>query len=310
MPSPRSLTRRHLLRNTSALLLASTLPGRLLAETPLKPLEVASAGALRSLLEGPLATAAAAQLQLQLHEHAGGADAVAQQILSQSLHPDLFLSVTATPMQSLLHAGLASQALPIARSELVLTYSAKSRFAPLFAQVASGKLPWWKAVQQPGLKIGRGNPAADPGARCFLFAMMLAEKHYNLPGFAERLLGPAQNPAQLLPNVPALLQSGEIDLSASYKMSAIASATPFLPLAPEINLSQTSVATANPDIALDLDGRHFRPDPIVFYAAALSSAPSPAAAQSFLHWLLTPETQSIFSSHSFESASGLPVLTA
>ncbi|MDE1162557.1 MAG: extracellular solute-binding protein [Acidobacteriaceae bacterium] len=310
MPSASRLTRRRVLRNSSALLAAAALPHSLFADITLPVLEVASAGSIRPLLEGPMKAAVATELRLDLQEHGGGADAVAHEILTGTLRPDLFVPVTATPMLTLLQAGLAIAATPIARSELVLTYSPKSRFVEQLAQAASGKLAWWEVLQQPGLKIGRGNPAADPGARCILFAMMLAEKKYKLPGLAQRLLGPALNPAQVMPNVGVLLKSGELDVSASYKVSAIAAGMPYIPLAPEINLSHADVRAANPEVQLEIEGKSLRPDPIIFYAAVLKAAPHPAAAEAFFRWLVTPAAQAIFVGAHYELPGKLAQLTA
>lgn len=75
--SNRDSGRRHFLMSSSSLLaavLTAGFPMRLFAEE-LAWLDVASAGSVRPMLEGPLKTAAAQTLHLNLRTHAQGADA-------------------------------------------------------------------------------------------------------------------------------------------------------------------------------------------------------------------------------------------
>jgi molybdate/tungstate transport system substrate-binding protein len=304
------LRRNFLLRGAvCAAALSAGLPVRMLAQA-LQELDVASAGSARAMLEGALKTAAAKTLHLDLHAHSEGADAVAKALVAGSLKADVFLPITATPMRTALAAGIAEQAIPVARTELVLVYSPKSRFAPQLAAAAEGKANWWEIVQQPGFRIGRGNPAADPGARAILFAMMLAGRKYNQPDLAEKVLGAPQNPAQLVPGVPDKLRSGEVDASASYKTGVGNGSLPFITLPEEINLSRDDVHSANPDVRLEIDGKTFYPDPLVFYAGALKNAANTAGAAAFLQWLQGAEAQALFQANGFAPPGKAPVLKA
>lgn len=81
------LSRRELLKQGSKLMAAAVAAG---AATPLLAqqlvtLDVASAGSIRPMLEGPLKTSVARTLNLDLHIHAKGADAVAEAIVDGSL---------------------------------------------------------------------------------------------------------------------------------------------------------------------------------------------------------------------------------
>ncbi|HEX4023708.1 MAG TPA: substrate-binding domain-containing protein [Steroidobacteraceae bacterium] len=296
-----TLDRRQLLLRGAALIAAAVAAGhpvRLSAED-LADLEVASAGSMRWMLGGPLKTSVATALHLGLHTHAQGADAVAKLIVSGQLRADVFIPITASPMLTVMHAGKADAARPIARTELVLVYSPKSRFAARFAAAANGRANWWEILQEPGLRIGRGDPTGDPGARAIIFAMMLAAKKYHQPDLVRRTLGAALNPQQIIPGVQARLHSGELDASTSYKTGVASSQLPYVTLPADINLSRLDVQAKHPDISLLIGGKTYYPEPLVFYAAALEGGANPRGAAAFLQWLAGPQAQALFHQHQF-----------
>jgi molybdate/tungstate transport system substrate-binding protein len=297
-----NISRRRLLMLGSSLVAGAMLeiPATLMAEE-LNKLDVASAGSIRTMLEGPIKTSIAKALKLDLHAHSEGADAVAQSLVSGQLLADVFIPITAGPMRTVILASKAEVAQPIARTELVLVYSPKSRFAPQFEAAANGKANWWEVLQEPGIRIGRGNPAADPGARCILFAMMLASKKYDQPNLVEKVLGPTLNPEQIFPGVQAGLQSGALDVTSSYKIGAISGNLPYIMLPKDINLSSLKVHTEHPEISLSIGEKIFYPEPLVFYAAVLKNAANPAGAAAFLDWLKGAEAQALFRQHQFDT---------
>src|SRR6478752_1294279 len=142
----------------------------------LSALDVAYAGSMGSLMEGPLKTAATQALKLDLHGRAQGSNALAQLIVGGSIRPDVFISITPAPMLTVLRAGKADSARPIAHTEMVIAYSPKSRFASRFDAAAKGKEDLWKILLEPGLRFGRTDPVTDPQGRNIIFTMMLAEK--------------------------------------------------------------------------------------------------------------------------------------
>lgn len=296
------LSRRELLSYGGAIVagaIAASMPGYLFAQEMAK-LDVASAGSFRSMLEGPFKTAIARALQLDLHAHAQGADAVAQSIVDGSLSADVFIPITAGPMETVMRAGKADTAIPIARTELVLVYSPKSRFASQFEAAASGKGNWWEVLQEPGIRIGRGNPAGDPGGRTILFAMMLAAKKYHQADLAQKVLGPTLNPAQIVPGVLAGLQNGSIDATTSYRIGVVSSGLPYISLPQEINLTSANVHTENPEISLIIQGKTFYPEPLVFYAGSIKNSANPKGASALITWLQGKEAQSLLQQNQFD----------
>jgi len=276
----------------------------------LSPLDVAYAGSMGSLMEGPLKIAAAQALKLDLHGRAQGSNALAQLIVGGSIRPDVFISITPSPMLTVLRAAKAEVAAPIARTEMVIAYSPKSRFASRFDAAAKGKEDLWGMLQSPGLRFGRTDPATDPQGRNIIFMQMLAEKVLSRPGLATRILGPTINPQQIFtePTLMARLQSGELDAASAYKIQPGPFNLPYVTLQPEINLSGERVHADHPEISLTVNGKTYQPEPLIFYAAVLKDAPNKNGAAAFVEWLTGAEAQAIFRRCNYDppgSASGL-----
>jgi molybdate/tungstate transport system substrate-binding protein len=282
--------------------IAAGLPVRLRGVELAPALDVAYAGSMGSMMEGPLKTAADQRLNLDMHGRAQGSSALAQLIVGGSIRPDVFIPITPGPMLTVLRAGKAETALPIAHTEMVIAYSPRSRFAPKLDAAAKGEAKWWAVLQEPGLRFGRTDPVADPQGRNIIFTVMLAERIYKQPGLAEKILGSPINERQIFtePTVQARLQSGELDAASAYKIQPGPFHLPYIPLAAEINLSRQNVRADHPDLALSLGGKTYSPEPLIYYAAALKDAPNPKGASAFIQWLTGEEAQAIFRRFSYD----------
>src|SRR5258708_29627325 len=252
----RRLSRRELLVRGSWLTLgaaAAGLPAHLLA-AELAALDVAYAGSMGSLMEGPVKTSVAQTLKLDMHGRAQASSALAQLIVAGSIRPDVFLPITPGPMLTVLRAGKAQSAIPVAHTEMVIAYSPESRFAAKLDAAANGKGNWWEILQEPGLRFGRTDPVTDPQGRNIIFTMMLAAKVYKQPDLVEKVLGPTINERQIFtePTVQARLQSGELDAASAYKIQPGPFNLPHITLPREINLSGPNVHVDHPDGSLSV----------------------------------------------------------
>jgi len=298
------LSRRELLVLGSWLTLGVTvvgLPCDLLA-AEVTMLDVAYAGSMGSLMEGPIKSTVAQRLNLEMHGRAQGSSALAQLIVGGSIRPDLFIPITPSPMLTVLHAGKAETAQPIAHTEMVIAYNPKSRFAPKFEAAANGKGNWWEILQEPGLRFGRTDPVTDPQGRNIIFTMMLAAKMYKPADLVEKVLGPTINEKQIFtePTVQARLQSGELDAASAYKIQPGPFNLPYLTLPKEINLSGEDVHAEHPDVSLSVGGKTYNPEPLIYYSAVLKDAPNPKGAAAFTEWLKGDEAQAIFRKYSYD----------
>ena len=256
----------------------------------LTPLDVAYAGSMGSMMEGPVKSAIATSLQIALQGRAQGSDALAKLIVGGSIAPDVFISVTPNPMLAVLQSGKAHRAVPIARTEMVIAYSPKSKYAPQLdgaAAAKAGAKPWWQILESSDLRFGRTDPIADPQGRNIIFTFELAEAYYKRPGLTSKVLGPTINPAQIFsePTVQARLQSGELDAASAYKIQPGPFDLPYVRLPDEINLGNGAMRDRYAVASLELDGKTFHPEPLVYYAAVLDGAAHKAKAQAFVSWL-------------------------
>lgn len=280
----------------------------------LTPLDVAYAGSMGSMMEGPIKAAAAQTLQIAMHGRGQGSDALAKLIVGGSIAPDVFIPVTPGPMITVLKGGKTRFATPIARTEMVIAYSPKSTYAPRFADAAArkrGAMPWWQILQQSSVRFGRTDPAVDPQGRNIIFTLQLAESYYKQPGLAQKILGQTINPAQIFsePTVEARLQSGELDAASAYKIQPGPFNLPYVSLPQEINLGNEALHERYAQTSLELNGKTFRPEPLMYYAAVLDGSSHKDKAAAFVNWL-TGNGQSVFRQYFYDPPTGASVLHA
>jgi molybdate/tungstate transport system substrate-binding protein len=267
------------------------------------PLNVAYAGSMTSVMNGPIRAAAAQELRLDIRGQAQGAMALARLIAAGSIKPDVFVAVTPGPMKIVLASGKAHIATPIARTEMVIAFNPTSRFAPLFRRSSlPGEKPWWQVLESKGLRFGRTDPRTDPQGLNILFTMALAERYYHQPDLTVRILGPAINPTQIFqePEVMARLQAGQLDASSAYRIQPAAFKLPYIRLPNAVNLGDAALASDYAKVSVNLNGHLLRPTPLIFYAAALDKSPNFAAAQRFVGWLTGPSARKIFLKNGYD----------
>lgn len=248
-------------------------------------LDVAYAGSMGAVMEGAVRAALAAR-GVVFQGRAQGATALARLIAAGTLRPDVFISATAEPLEIVAARGLVASTAPIAHTSMVIAYPSGSRFATLWK-----RLPWWQVLQQPGIRLGRSDPRTDPQGRNFIFVCRIAERLYRQPGLAQRLLGEVINPAQIFSeaSLTARLQTGQLDAAPSYRFQPAPFRLDWVDLPAAINLGSPP---AYP-VTLSLDGTTYKPQPLDFLAAVMTTAPHPAAAKRFAQWLQGPEAQKI-----------------
>jgi molybdate/tungstate transport system substrate-binding protein len=279
-------------------LIAFTAPGASLAHA--EPIEVAYAGSMGALMDRGIGPEIARSLGAELRGRAQGSTGLANLIVAGSIRPDVFIAVTPSPMRTVLKAGKAECGIPIARTEMVIVYSPRSRYATQFAR-RDGP-PWWQILEHPDLRFGRTDPNADPQGLNVVFMFQLAEAYYHQPRLADRILGPQLNPRQIFqePEVMARLQAGQLDASAAYKSQPEAMGLPFVALPREINLGDAALAKEYRAATVMLNGKTLHPLPLVFYAAVLRDAPHRKLADCFLAWLEGADARAIMTRYHYD----------
>ncbi|MDA8389493.1 MAG: extracellular solute-binding protein [Gammaproteobacteria bacterium] len=268
-------------------------------------LSVAYAGSMGALMDQGISPVWRRDFHVRLEGRAQGALGLAHLIVANVIRPDVFISITREPMDVVLRAGYAAEAVAIASTELVIAYNPRARARDLFART-----PWWRVLETPGVRFGRTDPRTDPQGLNVIFMMKLAERFYGQPGLAHRVLGPWTNGRQIFPEpeVMARLQAGELDASSAYKTEPAALGLPFVTLPAAVNLGDAAYARSYAKVSVDLNGQIHHPSPLVFYAAILNGSPRPRVARTFIHWLRSAAGQAILRRFHYDGPGTAPPL--
>jgi molybdate/tungstate transport system substrate-binding protein len=275
-------------------------------------IRVAYAGSMGVVMDRSLGPAFAKANGVEYQGIGQGAYGLAHLLAAKQLQADVFVSITPGPVKVLQDAGLLGAAVPVASTQMVITYSPKSRFSSQLDAAAAVKTPWWQVLESPGLRFGRTDPAVDPQGQNIIFTMLLAEQYYHQPNLVSKILDGYQNQAQIFtePSLLSRLESGQIDASSGYQSAAIAHHLPYIALPDEINLS-------NPDKVADWYGKvqftiklpsgqdsTLKTQPLVFYAGVLTNAQNAEVGNKFVQYLLSPGGQKAFRDGGYAAPKG------
>jgi molybdate transport system substrate-binding protein len=234
------------------------------------------AGSLVNLMERGVGPAFDKATGNHFQGYAGGSNKLGHEIKGKLRQGDVFISANPKVDQFLMgsaNGDWVSWYLSFAQSPLAIGYNAASKFAADF-----NSKPWYRVLLEPGIRIGRTDPKLDPKGRLTLVLMQQAESHYKMPGLAEKVLGAPENPKQVLPEETLVgrLQSGEIDAGFFYSTETATAKIPTVKLPAEIAPKA------------------------VYTITVLHAAPHPAAAETFIAFLLGPEGRKIMQEHGLD----------
>lgn len=272
---------------------------------------VVYAGSLVNAMEHGIGPAFAKATGLHYEGEGKGSVALVNLIKDHLRTPDVFISADPS-----VNAGLMGSAngdflrwyLTMARTELVIAWSPRSRFAADFLKARSGAVPWFRVLQEPGLRFGRTDPRLDPKGYRTIWLFELAEIADHQTGLRAAVLGSDENPDQIFPEeqLVARLEAGQLDAGVFYLNEAVEQQLPYLRLPPAINQGDPSLAATYARVSYtDPRGHTIRGSPIVYTIAALRTAPNPAGALRFVQFVLGPSGQAILHDHGLLST---PVL--
>jgi len=163
---------------------------------------------------------------------------------------------------------------------------------------------WYKVLAQPGVHIGRSNPAADPSGYQTLQMLQLANSYYHEPGLSASVLknSPDSSVAETETSLLAALQSGQIDYLAIYKSSALESHLKYIALPPQVNLSDPAMAAAYAKVTVHAGSLGtLTAKPIIYGLTIPSTAPDAALGEAFVKFVLSTAGQAIMTSEGFVS---------
>lgn len=279
-----------------------------------KDIRVTYAGSMGKVMDQGLGPAFSRANHGEYQGQGQGAYGMARLLASHKIEADVFVSITPGPMQILKDAGLIDDAVPVASTSMVIAYSPEGKHAEQFEQ-ANQKHDgsWLTLLAQDDVSFGRTDPYIDPKGQNIVFSLMLAEKYYNMPGIADKILGSLQNPEQTHQEggLLARLESGQVDAAAGYESEVRSAHLPYVTLPDETNLSNPKMAKQWYDTVSftikDSKGQDqvLHTQPMVFYAAVLKNAPNGVEqGQKFVSFMQSTEGQRLFNAFGYAGPKG------
>ncbi|HET9692275.1 MAG TPA: extracellular solute-binding protein [Acidimicrobiales bacterium] len=180
------------------------------------PVDVLFAASLQKLLNGTVGPAFDAATGYRFTGTAGDSGALANQIKARTAAADVFISASPSKDEALEGAAngdLVSWYATFATSDLELGYDPASRFAgPLTSS------PWYAVLAQPGVLVGRTDPATDPKGALTVTVLDDAATAFHQPALSAL----ATSDSDVFPEAALVgrLQAGQLDAGFFYAVEA------------------------------------------------------------------------------------------
>ncbi|HEX6467948.1 MAG TPA: extracellular solute-binding protein [Streptosporangiaceae bacterium] len=161
---------------------------------------------------------------------------------------------------------------------------------------------WYKVLAQPGVRIGRSNPATDPSGYQTLQMLQLAQGYYHDPTLSASVLrnSPDSTVVGTETSLLAALQSGQIDYLAIYRSDALQHHLRYVALPSQLNLSDPALAATYGKVAVKAGSLGtLTAKPIIYALTVPRTAPNVALGQKFIAFVLGPQGQAIMKSNGF-----------
>jgi molybdate/tungstate transport system substrate-binding protein len=287
---------------TFALCIASTCPASTTRAAGAS-VNVFYAGSLVNLNENLVGPAFAAESGYSYLGKGAGSGAIANQIKGKLATPDvveLADPAVNTTLMGAANGNYVSWYLTFATSQLVIGFDPKSKVANEFVKVQKHQLPFYKALQQKGLKIGRTDPNIDPKGYRAIWMANLAQKVYHLKGFETKLFGSVENPSQVFPEqvLVARMLTGQVNAGVFYLSEVKDLGIPYITLPAKVNLGSKKYAkeyaTQHFTTAA---GQTLTGAPIQYTITIPSTVKNEAGAEAFVRFVLSPRVRAISAAH-------------
>jgi len=231
------------------------------------------AGSLVNLMERSVGPAFDKKSGDRFQGYAGGSNKVANEIKGMLRRGDVFVSANPKVNDQLMgqtNGNWVQWYVTFAESPLTIGYNPASRFANDLKNK-----PWYEALAEPGLRLGRTDPKLDPKGALTVELFKRAEALYQRPDLSQKILGEPENPAQVLPEEALIgrLQSGQLDVGFFYSTETSDAKIPSISLPEEIALKARYTVTI------------------------LRDAPNPSGAEKFVNFLLGADGRDLLTQH-------------
>ena len=270
------------------------------AESQISVLYAGSLGNLMEIDVGPAFTRATGYKYLG---EAKGSLLSANLIKEKLRTPDVFISADPKVNQLLMGKENGDQVrwyATIFGNEMVLGYNPNSRFAAELKQVGTNDTRLYEILQERGFRLGRGDPELEPKGYRTLFLFDLAEKHYQRPGLAQKVLNNAEHPTLIFPEeqLVARLEAGQLDAGIFYRNEVAEHKLPYIAFPRELNLSEPDLDPSyGAATYVSPKGIKYVGSAIVYSITIPECSQNPEGAIALVSFLLSNEGRKIVEKH-------------
>ncbi|KAE9360211.1 hypothetical protein PF008_g1917 [Phytophthora fragariae] len=269
------------------------------------------AGSLVGLMDDKIVPAFTAATGVATSLLAKGSVKLANLLVNGS-QADVFISADASVNSELLmgdaNDNLISWYITFGETSIGVGYYPESPYADVFAAVQNGSLLWYEALlQNPGVKLGRTDPDADPKGYRTVMMFELAEEFYNTTGLVSGILGNATNRDQIFSeeNLETYLSSGDLDVGFFYAVEAGSlSGINFITLPEEINMGNPALNDEYATVSYTNSetGTVYNGSASIYTVTILNNATHMSEAEEFVAYLLSPDGQKILTEQGMQAA--------
>ncbi len=226
--------------------------------------------------------------KVKIVREAAGSRICARKITDLNRSCDIIASADYTVIDTLLIPEYTEWNIKFASNEMVIAFREDSRRAGDI-----NKDNWYDILLEKDIAFGRSDPNSDPCGYRVVLTIKLAEKFYNRPGLASRMLGKDRRyirPKEV--DLLALLEVGELDYIFIYRSVAEQHKLRIVVLPDEINLKKAEFADFYKSASVRITGKRKgtfitkTAAPIVYGITIPKNAPNRKAALAFLAFLL------------------------
>jgi molybdate/tungstate transport system substrate-binding protein len=216
------------------------------------------AGSLIAMMENDFGPAFEKATGNSFRGYGGGSTELAQQVKGKVRQGDIFISAGAAADEALEgeeNGEWVSWYTNFAEAPLVIGYNPHSDYAD-----ALKSKPWYEAISEPGIRVGRTDPKLDPKGEKTVAAIEEAAAKLDKPELESTLEGFPVYPEETL---VGRLQAGQLDAGFFYENEAVEAGIPVIPIKPAEQVADYTVTI-------------------------IKDAPDRGAAEEFVRYLLGP----------------------
>ena len=225
---------------------------------------------------------------------AAGSRASARKICDLERECDIMASADYRVVANLLMPTHADFNIQFALNEMVIAYMSGSEFSK---NINSDN--WQEILLRDEVALGRSDPDLDPCGYRTLMVFQLAEKHYKVPGLANKLQVKDRYIRPKETDLLALLEAGEIDYLFIYRSVATQHRLNMILLPDEINLKSEGFSDIYKTATVKISGKQpgqlitCKGEPMIYSITIPKTAKNTDAAQSWIALLLSEKGREI-----------------